>query len=45
MCHLYLFGIDGKLVRPLTEGDWMVEDIKVTISDLLCDKHLHASIL
>ena len=23
--HLYLYDLDGKLVRPLTSGDWMVE--------------------
>ncbi|MHC2990212.1 prolyl tripeptidyl peptidase [Pontibacter sp. HJ8] len=25
--HLYLFNTDGKLIRPLTKGDWMVTDI------------------
>ena len=23
--HLYLYDLDGKLIRPLTAGDWMVE--------------------
>ena len=22
--HLYLYDLDGKLIRPLTQGDWMV---------------------
>ncbi len=25
--HLYLFGIDGKEVKQLTQGDWVVKDI------------------
>ncbi len=26
--HLYLYDQDGRLIRPLTEGDWMVESIE-----------------
>jgi len=26
--HLYLYGKDGKLVRPLTSGEWMVDSIE-----------------
>lgn len=26
--HLYLYNYEGKVVRQLTDGDWMVEDIK-----------------
>ena len=25
--HLYLYDLDGKLVRPLTRGDWVVEKV------------------
>ncbi len=31
--HLYLFGQDGKLVRQLTEGDWVVEEVRAIDED------------
>lgn len=26
--HLYLYANDGKLIKPLTQGEWAIEDIK-----------------
>lgn len=31
--HLYLFGQDGKLVRQLTKGDWVVEEVRAIDED------------
>jgi dipeptidyl-peptidase-4 len=25
--HLYLYGADGKLIRPITQGEWMVDSL------------------
>src|SRR6056297_2459571 len=32
--HLYLFGLDGKLIRPLTEGRWPVGALAAVDEDL-----------